>query len=167
MRGGTIREEVHWKNDAISGSTKLKNALFRAYGYAIPKKVPRPKPIAPVFVAPHRGRGRPKGAPNKAKLQSAEVRRIQLRVGGYYRVSLRRMRGDRRLRKITLARQTAMYAVRHALGTSYPTIGKLFGGRNHSTVIHACREVQKRIDAGCGRTIRALGDVHSHLNGAA
>jgi chromosomal replication initiator protein len=46
-----------------------------------------------------------------------------------------------RTEKIAFARQMAMYLSRQLLGASLPKIGKEFGGRDHSTVIHACKKI--------------------------
>ncbi len=50
----------------------------------------------------------------------------------------------RRTKKVAEARQVAMYIMRKHLGASFPTIGSQIGGRDHSTVIHACNAVEKR-----------------------
>ena len=50
----------------------------------------------------------------------------------------------RRTQQIALARQVAMYLVRKLVGASYPSIGRSFGGRDHSTVIHACGVIEER-----------------------
>ena len=53
----------------------------------------------------------------------------------------------RRDRIISHPRQVSMFLIRDILGLSLPKIGDLFGGRDHSTVIHACREVNSSIQA--------------------
>ncbi|CAB4914064.1 unannotated protein [freshwater metagenome] len=52
-------------------------------------------------------------------------------------------RNDRRL---SWARKLAMYLAREETGASYPSLGRDFGGRNHTTVMTACRSVKERID---------------------
>ena len=42
-----------------------------------------------------------------------------------------------------LARQVAMYVCRRKLGLSYPELGRAFGGKDHSTVIHAIKKINK------------------------
>jgi chromosomal replication initiator protein len=53
--------------------------------------------------------------------------------------------GKRRTQAIALPRQVAMYLMRHLTELSLVEIGRCFGGRDHSTVIHACRQIAERI----------------------
>ncbi len=55
--------------------------------------------------------------------------------------------GKRRTQAIAVPRQVAMYLMRHLTELSLAEIGRVFGGRDHSTVIHACRQVAARIQA--------------------
>jgi chromosomal replication initiator protein len=48
-------------------------------------------------------------------------------------------------REITWPRQVAMYLARDITGKSYPTIARLFGGYDHTTIIHACNAVKQRM----------------------
>lgn len=51
--------------------------------------------------------------------------------------------GGKRRPDLVLARQVAMYLCRQKLGLSYPELGRAFGGRDHSTVIHAIKKIKK------------------------
>lgn len=51
--------------------------------------------------------------------------------------------GGKRRPDLVLARQIAMYVCRQKLGLSYPELGRAFGGRDHSTVIHAIKKINK------------------------
>ena len=53
--------------------------------------------------------------------------------------------GKRRTQAIAVPRQVAMYLMRHLTELSLVEIGRCFGGRDHSTVIHACRQIAERI----------------------
>jgi len=60
----------------------------------------------------------------------------------YLGVTVEAIRGRSRQRPIVTARQTAMYVVRELTDLSYPAIARLFGGRDHTTVIHAVEKTQ-------------------------
>ena len=51
---------------------------------------------------------------------------------------------ERRRKEIAEARQISIYLCREILGTPLVSIGMHFGGRDHSTVLHACRVIEKR-----------------------
>ncbi|MNS82672.1 Chromosomal replication initiator protein DnaA [compost metagenome] len=53
---------------------------------------------------------------------------------------------------ITYPRQIAMYLCREVADLSYPKIGDSFGGRDHSTVMHACNKIDKEITENKGKT---------------
>jgi chromosomal replication initiator protein len=70
---------------------------------------------------------------------------IQRTIAERYGVSISDLLGKRRTQNIANTRQIAMYLCRRLTGCSYPEIGALFGGRDHSTVIHAFRVIDERI----------------------
>ena len=67
-------------------------------------------------------------------------------VADYYRLSVDDLLSRSRKREIASARQTAMYLCREMTNESYASIGSRFGGRDHSTVIHAHKKVADRKD---------------------
>jgi len=68
---------------------------------------------------------------------------VMKQVAQLYDVKLSSMRSKGRSREIAVPRQVAMYLCDQLTGLSLAEIGKKFGGRNHSTVIHACRKVKR------------------------
>ena len=54
--------------------------------------------------------------------------------------------GNKRRADLVFARQMAMYLCRHRLGLSYPELGRAFGGKDHSTVIHAIKKIKKLME---------------------
>jgi chromosomal replication initiator protein len=62
-------------------------------------------------------------------------------VAEYYSVTVDDLKSKRRNREVTVPRQIAMYLIRELNGASLPRIGMEFGGRDHTTVIHACDKV--------------------------
>ena len=57
------------------------------------------------------------------------------------------LKAKRRTKAVVMPRQIAMYLCREIVGMSYPDIGKHFGGKDHTTVIHACRRIEKQGEA--------------------
>jgi chromosomal replication initiator protein len=73
--------------------------------------------------------------------------RISSVVCEYFDVEPQDLRSKSRLRKHTLPRHIAMYLSRNIAKSSFPEIGKSFGGRDHSSVMHACRKIERRVNA--------------------
>jgi chromosomal replication initiator protein len=74
------------------------------------------------------------------------VEAIQERVSRHFGVSVTDLRSHRRDRSVTVARQIAMYLSRTLGQVSFPSIAEKFGGRDHSTVMHAVRKVEHERD---------------------
>ena len=79
--------------------------------------------------------------------EAAEVsiKRIQDLVAERFSLSLEELCGDRRSQNIVYPRQVAMYLSRELTDSSLPKIGKEFGGRDHTTVIHATSKIARLI----------------------
>ncbi|MCK4463697.1 MAG: chromosomal replication initiator protein DnaA, partial [Candidatus Omnitrophica bacterium] len=73
------------------------------------------------------------------------VELIQKRVAEYFDIGLQDMKTKKRRRAIVYPRQIAMYLSRDLTNLSLPEIGIYFGGRDHTTVIHACNKIEKDI----------------------
>jgi chromosomal replication initiator protein len=73
------------------------------------------------------------------------IENIQKTICDYFNIKLGDLKAKRRTQNIALPRQVAMYLCRKHTETSFPAIGDKFGGRDHSTVIHASRAIEKRI----------------------
>ncbi len=69
------------------------------------------------------------------------VSRIARQVSGYFRIEPRLLQSHRRYHNILLPRQISMYLARQMTVLSLEQIGAYFGGRDHTTVLHACRKV--------------------------
>jgi chromosomal replication initiator protein len=67
---------------------------------------------------------------------------IQEVVAGYYNISISDFSAKRRTRNIAFPRQVAMYLCRTLTDSSLPQIGHNFGGRDHTTVLHACSKIE-------------------------
>jgi chromosomal replication initiator protein len=73
------------------------------------------------------------------------VENIQKTICDFFNIKIADLKAKRRTQNIALPRQVAMYLCRKHTETSFPGIGNKFGGRDHSTVIHASRTIEKRI----------------------
>lgn len=71
------------------------------------------------------------------------VEQIQRKVADYYQLRISDLLSPRRTRDITLPRQVAMFLAKRLTTRSLPDIGRRFGGRDHTTVIHAVRKIDK------------------------
>jgi chromosomal replication initiator protein len=69
------------------------------------------------------------------------VEMIQRAVADYYHIQVSEMRARTRVRMVSLPRQVAMFLCRELTELSLPRIGEEFGGRDHTTVIHACEKI--------------------------
>lgn len=89
-------------------------------------------------------------------------------VADVYRVPPALLIGKRRTRTVALARQVAYWCVREHLAWSYPRIGAVFGGRDHSTIIHGVQRVDNArrfvggVSLGLGEVRRAVEAARAH-----
>ena len=94
-----------------------------------------------------------KGAHREVTIES-----IQKAICDYFKLKLGDLKAKRRTKNVALPRQVAMYLCRKYTSTSFPVIGDKFGGRDHSTVIHASKTIEKRLkeDANMQATVEKL-----------
>jgi chromosomal replication initiator protein len=71
---------------------------------------------------------------------------IQKAVAANFNISVSDLKSSKRLKIYSIPRQVSMYLCRAMTKSSYPEIGEKFGGKDHSTVIHAVRQVEKRMN---------------------
>ncbi len=76
------------------------------------------------------------------RARTISTENIQRVVSEYFRIPLKELVGPKRTRIFARPRQMAMGLARELTGDSFPEIGMAFGGRDHSTVMHACEKVQ-------------------------
>jgi chromosomal replication initiator protein len=79
-------------------------------------------------------------------------------VATYYDVRVSDLKSDRKLQAYVVPRQLAMYLSRKMVNASFPQIGERFGGKDHSTVIHAVKRVETRLaaDPDFSRTVDSI-----------
>jgi len=73
------------------------------------------------------------------------VENIQKTICDYFNIKIGDLKAKRRTQNIALPRQVAMYLCRKYTEASFPGIGDKFGGRDHSTVIHASKTIERKI----------------------
>lgn len=79
------------------------------------------------------------------RVETMSAFQLQCIVADYYGLDRESLIGTRRMAKTIMARHMAMYLCRTSLNMSYPSIGGAFGGRDHTTIIHAVRRIAKMI----------------------
>ena len=86
------------------------------------------------------------------------VQDIQKKVADYYKIRVADMHSKRRPRVIAYPRQIAMYLSKKLTQKSYPEIGELFGGKDHTTVLHACKKIEsdRRINEELNHELHVL-----------
>lgn len=79
----------------------------------------------------------------RANDRSVTIEEIQRRVAEHYNIKLADMSSPRRARQVSRPRQIAMYLAKQLTTKSLPDIGRGFGGRDHTTVMHAVKKVEE------------------------
>lgn len=86
------------------------------------------------------------GALGQSQQKVVDSRSILAAVSVYYTISLEELCGKSRKKDIVRPRQVAMYLLRKENNVSFPTIGDYFGGRDHTTAMHACEKIDKLLE---------------------
>lgn len=71
---------------------------------------------------------------------------VQEVVARRFHVKVSELKSKRRTKTLVHPRQIAMFLSRELTGASFPEIGREFGGKDHTTIIHACRQIEKAVD---------------------
>jgi chromosomal replication initiator protein len=75
--------------------------------------------------------------------KQVSIDNIQRTVAEYYKIKVADLLSKRRTRTVTRPRQVAMALAKELTNHSLPEIGDAFGGRDHTTVLHACKKIQE------------------------
>jgi chromosomal replication initiator protein len=94
----------------------------------------------------------------RANDRRVTIEEIQKRVSAHFNVRIADMHSARRARAVARPRQVAMYLSKQLTSRSLPEIGRKFGGRDHTTVMHAVRKVEelKATDASFAEDVELL-----------
>lgn len=128
---------------------ELEGALIRVIAYASLNNQPIDIDLATEALKDIFPNGRPKQITTDL---------IQDIVAGHFKLKLEDLSAKKRTRNVAFPRQIAMYLCRELTETSLPKIGELFGGRDHTTVIHAHDKInrERQADAKLNNTIKEL-----------
>ena len=85
---------------------------------------------------------------------------IQEAVANRFHIKVSDLKSKRRTKTLVHPRQVAMYLCRELTDASFPEIGRDFGGKDHTTIIHACKQVQKSLenDSSLRATINSISE---------
>jgi chromosomal replication initiator protein len=124
----------------VAGSVRsLESALVRARAYASLTQQPLTLELVEHVVAAMAPR------PSEGSSSSLSIEHIQDRTSQALRLEPETLTSARRSRQVVYARQVAMYLCRELTDHSLPAIARRFGGRDHTTVLHAHRKVQRQL----------------------
>ena len=100
----------------------------------------------------------------RASSRQISVDSIQKQVAAHYGIRVSEMFSARRARNIARPRQVAMYLTKNLTSLSYPEIGRQFGGRDHTTVMHAVKTIETLIlsDSRLGEDVVLLRSLLSN-----
>jgi len=79
------------------------------------------------------------------KTKEVTVEMIQKVVAEHFRIKLSELKSDKRVKTLVVPRQIAIYICRELTKASYPEIGEKFGGKDHSTIIHSVKKIEKQM----------------------
>jgi chromosomal replication initiator protein len=115
---------------------ELEGALIRVTAYASLSGAPITTELAQQQLADLLTESEPKPRTDEELLEE---------IAGYLGFSVEALKGKSRQRPLVTARQIAMYVFREQTDLSYPSIARLFGGRDHTTVIHAVEKIARQM----------------------
>jgi chromosomal replication initiator protein len=143
-------EILAWLAEHLSGGRQLDGALAQLEALARLRE--RPLDLATL-------------ANHFRELVDANRRTIEgiaQHVGRYFRIEPRHLQSRRRYQNVLLPRQIGMYLARQLTDLSLEEIGSYFGGRDHSTVLHACRKINDALTqdvALCSAVAQLQGEL--------
>lgn len=80
------------------------------------------------------------------KNKEISIEEIQKNVAAYFSIKVSDLKSAKRLKALVIPRQIAMYISRQLTSCSYPEIGEKFGGKDHSTIIHAIKKIERQLE---------------------
>jgi chromosomal replication initiator protein len=120
----------------VSNIRELEGALNRIVAYASMQGMPISVDLAQAVLS---------NVLYSPRKRAITPERIAIAVSDYYDIDLDALRGQKRDRAIVVPRQIAMYLMREETDVSLLRIGAELGGRDHSTVLHACKKIDQEV----------------------
>ena len=95
---------------------------------------------------------------DERQLRERTIRQIQDAVAQMFGLSIEELRTESRSRNVALPRQIAIYLAKQLTDASLPEIGRQFGGKHHTTVMHSVAKIHqlRATDAGVNNAIQKL-----------
>ena len=102
----------------------------------------------------------------ESNISEVTIESIQNKVASYYKIHINEMLAQRRSRSLVRPRQIAMYLSKKYTSKSLPEIGRKFLGRDHTTVLHAIKTVEKliKIDQSINKNIEEIKEQFLKIN---
>lgn len=157
LRKKAMLENLNVHNDVMvyiasridNNIRELEGALIRVMAYASLTKQPIDIDLAAEALKDIFPNGRPK---------QITMELIQDIVASFFKIKMDELLAKKRTRNVAFPRQIAMYLCRELTDTSLPRIGEMFGGRDHTTVIHAHAKIsrERNEDTKLNHTIKEL-----------
>lgn len=119
-----------------SNIRQLEGALIKLHAYASLMKTSVTVQLAQDVLGKYFGESAP---------AIVDVNKVQTEVAKRFNVELSDIKGKCRSKDIVVPRQVAMYLTRELTESSLPAIGKAFGGKDHTTVLHACKKIEDKL----------------------
>lgn len=150
----------------LIADAKARRAMFYAPRVAVSPAVPQRKIKAARMAQPHNFPPTPAKIIEAARfrdwlsvaspeaLKPSDGRRLLRIVSDHCEIPVIDITSDRRTAKVVLPRQVACYILRHCSTLSLPAIGRMLGGRDHTTILHAVRKITARLE--WDRKVKAL-----------
>lgn len=86
------------------------------------------------------------GSSLRTQEHTCSIESIQKTVADYYKLNISDLKSPRRVKSLAFPRQIAMYLCKKHVRSSFPEIGGKFGGKDHTTVMHACRKIERLLE---------------------
>ncbi len=147
---------VYIANRIDNNIRELEGALTRVMAYASLNKQPITKELAVAAL---------KNVFTSSETKIVTLELVQEIVASYFKIDVSELLAKKRTRNLAFPRQIAMYLCRELTDASLPRIGEIFGGRDHTTVIHAYdkiarnRQTDKKLDTTLKELVNRIKNI--------